>query len=227
MSRSKPAELIQAAIFPLGFTVFLWLVHLLKEATNWPNGSMGLFPRKLSGLQGILFAPLIHGDWGHLIRNSITFIALCFILFAFYKRVALKSFILIYVLTGVFVWVFGRPVYHIGASGVVYGLIAFIFWTGIFRRNIKSIILALIMLFMYSPMFAGILPNQPGVSWESHLLGGIAGILVAWLFKNEIEQDEEPVEYQLEDSGTEYFFDRDIFDKTRSERQRERLDSHE
>jgi membrane associated rhomboid family serine protease len=119
------------------------------------------------------------------------------------------------------VWVFGRPVYHIGASGVVYGLIAFIFWTGIFRRNIKSVILALIMLFMYSPMFAGILPNQPGVSWESHLLGGIAGILVAWLFKNEIEQDEEPVESQLEDSGTEYFFNRDVFEKTLSERRHE------
>lgn len=221
MSSSKSAEILRAAIFPVGFTIFLWLVHLLKETIHWPNGSLGLFPRRISGLQGLIFAPIIHGDWGHLIRNSVTFIVLCFILFAFYRRVALKSFFLIYMLTGVLVWFFGRPVYHIGASGVVYGLIAFIFWTGIFRRNIKSIILALIILFMYSPMFAGILPNQPGVSWESHLLGAIAGIIVAWFFKNEIEKDEEPVEYKLEESGDEYFFNRDIFEKTLSDRKQE------
>ena len=221
MTQQKTAEVLKAAIFPLAFTVFLWIIHIMKETIHWPNGSLGLLPRDLRGLQGIIFAPIIHGDWSHLIKNSIIFIVLSLILFVFYKRVALKSFFFIYVLTGVLVWLFGRHVYHIGASGVVYGLIAFIFWTGIFRRNIKSIILALIILFMYSPMFAGILPNQPGISWESHLLGAIAGIFVSWVFKNEIEQDEEPVQYQLEESGTTYFFDRDVFSKTLSERKQE------
>lgn len=221
MSDRKTAEIIKATLFPIGFTLFLWLVHIMKETTGWPNGSLGLYPRNLKGLQGIMFAPLIHGDWSHLLKNSITLIVSSLMLFVFYKRVALKSFTFIYILTGVLVWIFGRQVFHIGASGVVYGLISFIFWTGLFRRNIKSIILALIILFMYSPMFEGILPNQPGISWESHLLGAVAGIFVAWVFKNEIELDEEPVEYQLEESGTEYFLDRNVFEKTLAEKQQD------
>jgi membrane associated rhomboid family serine protease len=221
MSDRKTAEVIKAILFPLGFTIFLWLIHIMKETIGWPNGSLGLYPRNLKGLQGIMFAPILHGDWTHLLKNSITLIVSSLMLFVFYKRVALKSFTFIYILTGVLVWIFGRQVFHIGASGVVYGLISFIFWTGLFRRNIKSIILALIILFMYSPMFEGILPNQPGISWESHLLGAIAGIFVAWVFKNEIELDEEPVVYQLEESGTEYFFDQDVFEKTRAEKQQD------
>ena len=213
-------EVLQAIAFPVGFTVFMWILHILNVTINWPNGRLGLFPRDFSGLKGILFAPVIHGDWGHLIKNSVIFIVLSILLFVFYKRVAQKSFWAIYFLTGIAVWAFGRPVYHIGASGVVYGLVAFIFWTGIFRRNIKSIILALIILFMYGPMFTGILPDQPGISWESHLLGALAGIVVAYVFKNEIEQDEEPVQYHLEEAGTEYFLDRNVFEQRRMDRDR-------
>lgn len=219
MTKRNLSDVLKAIAFPVAFTAVMWGMHILKVTTNWPNGRLGLYPRDFNGLQGILLAPLIHGDWGHLIRNSVIFVVLSILLFVFYKRVAYKSFFAIYILTGIAVWSFGRSVYHIGASGVVYGLIAFIFWTGIFRRNIKSIILALIILFMYGPMFTGILPNQPGISWESHLLGAVAGIIVAWIFKNEIEQDEEPVEYQLDEAGTDYFLDRSVFEKTRAERE--------
>jgi len=95
--------------------------------------------------------------------------------------VGMTSFFMIYIITGFSVWLFGRSVYHIGASGVVYGLISFIFWSGVFRRNLKSIVLALIVIILYSGYLGGIVPNKEGISWESHLLGGIVGIVVASL----------------------------------------------
>jgi membrane associated rhomboid family serine protease len=159
----------------------------------------------------------------HLINNSVPlFVGLAMILF-FYKRVATRAIILIYLLTGLGVWMFGRTVLHIGASGVIYGFISFIFWNGIFRRNIKSIVLALIILMLYSGMFLGILPNQPGISWESHLIGAIVGILVSFIFRQQLESDEarfveedEPV--YIQDADEDFFLDRDTFEKTKSQR---------
>jgi membrane associated rhomboid family serine protease len=143
------------------------------------------------------------------------------IIFIFYKRVAVKSFILIYLLTGLAVWLFARSVFHIGASGVVYGLVSFVFWTGVFRRNLKSIVLSLIILVMYSGYFLGIVPGQEGISWESHLYGGVVGILIAYLFKDRVEADEIPETYIDEPEADDYFLRRDIFEKTINERQNE------
>ena len=113
--------------------------------------------------------------------------------------------------------------YHIGASGVVYGLATFIMGTGIFRRNIKSIVLALIVLFYYSGMFLGILPKEEGISWESHLYGGIIGLLVAWFYRREIEVDEQPKQPSWANEGAttgRYFLPRDVFEMTKVERRR-------
>jgi len=164
----------------------------------------------------------------HLINNSVPlFVGLAMIAY-FYRRVSAKSIFLIYVLTGLGVWLFGRPVLHIGASGVVYGLISFIFWSGIFRRNIRSIVLALIILLLYSGMFLGVLPNQPGISWESHLIGAIVGILIAFVFRNEMEYDEEvmaqPPSYALEEEQEDFFLSRDAFSQTKRQRREDRND---
>jgi membrane associated rhomboid family serine protease len=131
--------------------------------------------------------------------------------------------LMIYLLTGLAVWIFGRRVFHIGASGVVYGLVSFVFWMGIFRRSLKSIILALIVTVLYSGYFLGILPNQEGISWESHLLGGIVGIFAAYWFKEQIEMDEEvqKASWENEPLDSKYFLERDIFDKTKLEREQE------
>jgi len=127
---------------------------------------------------------------------------------------------MVYLLTGAAVWLFGRSVYHIGASGVVYGLISFIFWSGVFRRNIKSIVLALIVTILYAGYLEGIVPLKEGVSWESHLLGAIAGIFVAYFLKSLIEREEEIRDPWANESNepTEYYLARDTFEMTRSER---------
>ena len=209
---------------PFLFIVLIWGVHFFQVVTNMDFGVYGVFPREGFGLRGILFAPLIHDDLRHLISNSAPIFMLSVIISYFYRRVAIRSMLMIYLLTGLAVWLFARSVFHIGASGVVYGLVSFVFWMGVFRRSLKSIILALIVTFLYSGYFLGILPNQPGISWESHLLGALAGVFTAYWYKEEIEADEEKqVPFAQEDDQAESFFlDRDIFEKTKAEREQER-----
>lgn len=216
----KENDIIKKLVFPISIVTVMWLVKIVEVARNHKYTVWGIFPRDLDGVIGILTAPFIHSDWQHLMSNSLPLFMLTSILMVFYKRVAIPSFLIITVLTGFTVWLFARESYHVGASGVVYGLVAFLAWTGIFRRNLKSIILALIVLVMYSGYFHGIVPNKEGVSWESHLFGGLVGIFTAFLFKNVKEDDEalrpDPWADQI---GTEqYFLPRDTFDKTKQER---------
>ena len=201
------------------FIVALWVIHTISFFADLNLAFLGVLPRKASGLVGILTAPLIHGDWQHLISNTIPLAAMSAMLFLFFRRVAVKTFLLVYLLSGIGVWLFGRPdTHHIGASGVVYGLISFVFWSGIFRRNLRSIVLALVILVMYSGYFAGIVPGEERISWESHLLGACAGIFLAWLYKSKIEPDEK-VEPVVETAEPErYFLPRDTFDRTLAER---------
>ncbi len=217
-------RILSSLRLPFQFVVLIWAVHFFQVVTATDFGSYGLFPREFFGLRGIVFAPLIHDDLRHLISNSAPIFLLAVMIMYFYRRVAVRSMLMIYLLTGVAVWLFGRRVFHIGASGVVYGLVSFVFWTGIFRRSLKSIILALIVTFLYSGYFLGILPNQEGISWESHLLGGLVGIFTAYWYKEEIEADEhkEPPAWENEAENQSFFLDRDVFEKTKEQRERER-----
>lgn len=173
----------------------------------------------MEGLPAILTAPLIHGSFEHLFYNSVSFLILSAILFWFYPKIAIKSFVLIYLLSGLGVWIFAAPyTYHIGASGIVYGMVSLLFWSGIFRRNIKSIVLALIILVLYAGYFGGIVPGKEGISWESHLLGAIAGILLAWAYKSNVEEDEIIVVVDDEEEEEKnYFLPRDVFEEKKRE----------
>jgi membrane associated rhomboid family serine protease len=207
--------------FPAYAILVLWLVHAYQLLANWDPGVFGVISRRSYGLSGILTGPLVHGSWEHLASNTIPLFVLMVILLYFYRKVAIRAFWVIYVLTGVAVWLLARPVSHIGASGVVYGLVAFIFWNGIFRRSLRSVILALIVMVLYSGMFLGVLPDQEGVSWESHLLGSLAGIATSFWFKGELEDDEleRPNPFADEhNQEKQYFLPRDAFDMTKAER---------
>ncbi len=204
--------------WPLRFVALLWVVHGIQYLFNLDLGYYGIYPREVIGLRGIVLAPLIHGSWGHLLSNTPPLFALSAMLLFFYRRVAIPSFILIYLLTGLMVWLFGRSVFHIGASGVIYGLVAFLFWSGIFRRNARAIALALIVVFYYGSMFMGILPGQEGISWESHLLGALVGIVVAFASRGQLEEAEKQLRSKPDDTQPEYFLDRDTFDRPRPNR---------
>ena len=131
----------------------------------------------------------------------------------------MRSIVWLYLLSGLGVWIFAIPnSYHIGASGVVYGMVSLVFWNGVFRRNVKSIVLALIVLVLYAGFFEGIVPGKEGISWESHLLGGVAGIVLAWVYRRDIEEDELQPPVVEETEEREYFLPRDTFEMTRSQR---------
>ncbi len=216
-------QLLQSLRLPTIFLVLIWVVHLLKFLSGndvaWTE--YGIYAQEWNGFKGILFAPLIHADWLHLASNSLPFFVTGAFMVLFYPGVAARAFVMLYFLTGLMVWLFARSyVYHIGASGVVYGMVSFLFWCGVFRRSPKAIFLALGILSLYGGMFEGILPKQPGVSWESHLYGGLVGIFVAYYFKNELEEDELPRKKwaQIPYENRPFFLPRDIFDMTKEER---------
>lgn len=169
---------------PVLFTLLMWLLHILRIYFRVDAVPFGIHPRDLSALPGILFCPLVHGSWEHLLSNTIPLLILGTVLFLIYDKIALKVWWLNYFLTGSLVWLFARDSYHIGASGIIYGLASFLLFSGFFRMDIRSIAIASAVAIFYGGMVWGILPIQPGVSWESHLSGGIVGLLLAFLFRN-------------------------------------------
>ena len=212
-------QFIRKLSIPLGFVCFIWIIHLLQVITGFDLVRLGVSPREIDGLPGILTGPMIHGSWEHLFFNSVSFMILGAIMFWFYPSIALRCIIWMYLLSGLGIWLLGqRHSYHIGASGVVYGMVSFVFWSGIFRRNVKSIVLALVVLVLYAGFFEGIIPGKEGISWEGHLMGGISGILIAFLYRKVIEEDEIPVVVEEEPEERQYFLPRDTFDMTMAQR---------
>lgn len=223
MAENKTKALINAIKWPSIILIIMWTVKCMEIFGHISFSAWGVWPRHKEGLIGILTGPFIHGSFGHLINNSIPFFVAGVIISYFYRSIAIPAIILIWTLTGGLVWAFAKPAFHIGASGVVYGMVSFIFWAGFFNRDRRSIVLALIILFLYSGMFYGVLPNQPGVSWESHLLGGLTGILTAYIFKSR----REPEDDDWGDSNeVDFYFDNDTFRKTKNERLLEKDNSN-
>lgn len=195
-------------IFPLFFLLILWLVKISEVLLNKQFIFLGIYPLKVNGLIGIITAPLIHSDFQHLIANSIPMFILGTGLFYFYNKIAFKVFLLSYFLTNIWVWLGARQAYHIGASGLVYSFAAFLFFSGVIRNNVKLMAISLLVVFLYGSMIWGVLPLQPHISWESHLMGAIAGIVLAFYYRHEGPK-RKPYSWELEDD--EDFDDEDRY----------------
>ncbi|WP_421895482.1 rhomboid family intramembrane serine protease [Marinoscillum sp.] len=161
---------------PLRLVFLMWLSFSIQLYGQVDLGFLGTLPRTVSGLTGILTAPLIHGSFSHLVSNTFPVLFLGSAVYIFYDRIATQVFFHGYFLTNVLVWVIGRPYYHIGASGLVYALASFLIFFGIFRRNFRSIIISSIVLIIYGGLIYGIYPQNTFISWESHLMGFIVGM---------------------------------------------------
>ena len=159
------------------FIALIWIVFALDTFLELEN--YGLVPRTLSGLTGIVTMPFLHADFKHLLGNSIP-LAVTMMLLAGSRANSGAIVIIITLLSGIGLWIFGRTALHIGASGVVFGLIAFHICAGIFEKRLQSVVLSVVVGLLYaSTILQGIVPFQPGVSWEGHLIGSIAGAFVA------------------------------------------------
>ena len=166
-------------LLPLRLCFFMWLVFAIEYAVGVDLGSLGIFPRDVTGLVGIVMAPLLHGNFNHLVSNTIPLLVLGGSLFFFYPGIALRVFLQGYFFTNLLVWIFGRSFYHIGASGLIYALATFLVFYGFFQRNFKSVIISVVVIFLYGGMAYGLLSFDDRISWESHLMGAIVGIVSA------------------------------------------------
>lgn len=171
-------------VIALSIVALLWIILIINHIIPIDFNQFGIFPRKTEGIKGILFAPFLHLNWSHLISNSMPLVVLLTGLFWLYNKVAIRVLALSIVIGGGLVWVLGRTAFHIGASGVVFSLVAFFIASGIFKRDFKAIVLSIFVFFMYGGVVWGVLPGQPGVSWESHLFGFITGIGLAYFFRD-------------------------------------------
>ncbi len=177
------AKLYSSLMVPTAFLALLWIILIIDMSFNLHLVKYGLYPRKIWGLPGIITAPLIHAGVTHLLSNSAPLLVVGTGILYFYRHAAFKVFAIVYFVPGIFVWFWGRSAFHIGASGLIYGLVSYVFFSGIIRRDTRSIALALIVTLLYGGMMVGVIPQDDGISWEYHLFGSLTGIACAFIFR--------------------------------------------
>lgn len=187
MSKGFRHELKTQGLILGSFVATFWIVEILDRFVfNDRLDSFGIIPHDFVGLRGILFAPFLHGGFPHLIANTVPFLVLGW----FVMLQETSDFLIVTALTmlvgGLGVWLFATPgSVHIGASILIFGYLGFLLFRGYFQRNIPSILLSLIVGFLYGGAIWGVLPNQPGISWQGHLFGFLGGVLAAKLIATE------------------------------------------
>ncbi len=171
----------RAVSLNLAFILLLWLIWFFNSWLDLGLYRLGVYPGEPAGLMGVVFGPLIHGSWEHLFANSLPLLVLGTALLYGYPRSAPLALLAIYLGSGLGLWLFARPSYHLGASGLTHGMMFFLFVIGILRRDKFSIALAMIVFFLYGGMIWGIFPQAPQISYEAHLFGAVTGVLLAFL----------------------------------------------
>ncbi len=179
-------KLLLSMLIPLVFIILLWLIMFLESQLDVSFYYLGIYPLEARGLPGIITSPFIHNDYGHLFNNTIPLFVLGTAVFYFYSDIAFKISGWSWLLTGLLVWIAGRESWHIGASGLVYSLASFLFFSGIIRRYYRLMALSLLIVFLYGSMVWGMFPLiDIHVSWESHMLGAGAGLIIAVLYRKQ------------------------------------------
>ncbi len=181
---------IWLALIPsLFFVIIVWLVFLIDYTNVFPFyfPRLGIYPREISGLLGVVFSPFVHSSFSHLLSNTLPLLILVWMIFYFYSQIALKSFVGLWLLSGLFTWIIGRDSYHIGASGLIFAIAFFLFFSGIFRKYIPLVAVSMIVAFAYGSMTWSIFPLaeivDEQVSWEGHLSGAISGLIIGIIFR--------------------------------------------
>lgn len=199
-------NLASAVVVPLVLLLCFWLIEIAEVVYGFNLHALGVYPREVRGLVGIVTSPFIHGDFEHLMANSIPFLVMGAALFYFYKDISLRVFVFIWLFSGLFVWLTGRPAWHIGASGVVHGLFAFLFVSGLVRRSKELIAISLLSVFLYGSMVWGFLPGifpERNISYEAHGGGLLVGVLLSVIYRKKGPQRKV---YHWDDDDTDEMF---------------------
>lgn len=187
-------RIMLAAVWPLFLIFILSTLKLLEFGMDWDLSHWGIYPLERRGILGIFTHPLIHSGFRHLLANSLPLFFLLWCLFYFYRGIASGIFILIWIGCGILTFFIGKPGWHVGASGLIYGLAFFLFFSGILRKYIPLIAISLLVTFLYGGIVWHMIPafSPSNMSWEGHLSGGIMGTLCAFAFINYGPQRPEP-----------------------------------
>lgn len=170
-------------LVPLVAIVIIWLIHWIEITFGYNFNKYGIFPRDFKGLRGVFLSPLIHSNISHLSNNSVPLFVLLASLFYFYRKIAFKVLFYGVFFSGFLCWLIARDSYHIGASGVIYLLFSFVFFSGIIRKHYRLIAMSLVVIFLYGSMIWLLLPTEDRISWEGHLSGFLVGFLYAYLYR--------------------------------------------
>ncbi|MES2800682.1 MAG: rhomboid family intramembrane serine protease [Bacteroidota bacterium] len=185
----QTSTIAEALLWPSLLIIVLWLFYWAEHLFLFPFHELGVQPGTSKGLVGIVGMPLIHAqnDIRHIVNNSIPVFILSATLIHFYKPIALRVFLILWITTGLLVWAFAATNghYHIGISGVIYGLASFLFTSGVLRKFLPLQAISLFVVFMYGSMIWGLFPMQERISWEGHLAGFLAGIVLAFVYRKE------------------------------------------
>ncbi len=196
----------EVLLIPFFFIFSIWAVYWIEIRFLLNFTTAGILPRNFSGLKGVLFSPFIHSDTNHLFNNSIPLFVLISFLIYFYRSVYLKVLLFGGFLSGLLTWIIAREAYHIGASGIVYLVFSFIFFSGIIKKQFQLVAVSLIVIFLYGSMVWYVFPIKEGVSWEGHLSGFLVGLFFAFVFKQKGIVKEQ---YEFKQTEFDLFFDED------------------
>ena len=188
MDKAEKKKILTALTIPGFLLAIMWIIRITESLFHINLGFLGVHPLHADGIPGVFLYPFIHGSFSHIMANSLPFLILGTALFYFYNKIALKVLISIWILSGIWVWFGGRDSYHIGASGVVYGLSSFLFVSGIIRKNTSLAALSLVVAFLYGGLIWGVFPEffpKEHISWEGHLGGLVSGVIFSSYFKKE------------------------------------------
>lgn len=183
-SRRRSNELQSALKVLFGIVAIFWVVEILDQIVMGGRLDLyGIDPRDAEGLPGIVLAPFLHGGFGHLVSNTVPFLVLGGLLAVRGKSRFIKVSIIIALMTGAAVWLLARDAIHIGASGVVFGYLGYHLAAGYYERSPQAILIAIGVGVLYGGLIWGVLPGQPGISWEGHLFGLGSGVATASMYK--------------------------------------------
>lgn len=194
---NQKSEIKKNTVFVLLFLCIIWIIKIIEVVFRFNLKQFGIIPQSVNNLFGIILFPLLHDNFGHLISNSLPLLLIGIAVNYFYPKSAKTLWVAVYFIPGIFIWLFGRGGIHIGASGIVYGLWSFVFFSGIIRRDKRAIALTLLSLFIYGGIVIGIFPIKKTISWEGHFAGFVTGLILSIIFRKkdpykQYEWEDEP-----------------------------------
>jgi membrane associated rhomboid family serine protease len=205
MNNTEKQKILSAIMIPVVISIILWIIYFFDSKYQLNLYKYGVFPAKTESLIGIVLHPFIHDSKNvlHILNNTPPFFVLSTCLFYFYREIAVKTIVLIWLISGFWLWIAAEKAYHIGISGIIYGLAFFLFFSGVLRKDNKLMAITLLVSFLYGSMIWGIFPYDEKVSWQGHLYGSIIGIVLAYAFRKQGPQ-RQIYQYELEEENEIY-----------------------